>query len=145
MRYTLLLFLLVANFWAGYAQQTNQELKTYVYGGTVANLPIRVTLVFSIDAPIFKGSYYYTTYHPETIYILEGQCGFAVCNPGISFSKNIVSIDQIIMLREYTNGKVTANIQLCSDAKEGIKKLKGTMLNTDGKSFVVTLNLLNTH
>lgn len=143
MRYIVLLFLLVTNFWISHAQQVNQELKTYIYGGTVANLPVRVTLIFRIDAPVFKGSYYYTTSHPETTYILEGQCGFAVCHPGVRPPKGINSIDQIIMLREYTNGKITANIQLCSDTTEGVKKLSGTLLNTDGRSFNIVLSLLD--
>jgi len=99
-----------------------------VYEGTVANLPVRVTLVFNVKTPIFRGSYYYPTHRP-----------------GASLPEGINYISQIIMLREYSNGKVTANIQLCFDVKQGIKKLTGTMANVDGKSFNVKLLLLSTH
>jgi hypothetical protein len=126
------------------ATAQNNKLRTYLYKGKVANLDIRLTLVFNEANPcdFVQGSYYYTNHHPEQIYLLEGTCGQQACHP-MEYNKAIIK--QGLKLREYTGSKHTANLFLCTASAGRLYELNGTMTNTDkqGKTFKVSLELIN--
>jgi hypothetical protein len=58
--------------------EADYDTVKYTYAGRVGKLPVHCTLFFAKDSKTgyygqqFHGSYYYTTYNPETVYQLKG-------------------------------------------------------------------------
>lgn len=115
---------------------TTNNPQLHLYEGTIGKLPVKFILTFDKTkwCSSFSGYYYYPTYNPNILYRLKGHCGMAVCSP----SDNGSPKGNMISLKEFTDNKKTAALDLCFDNATR-NSLKGTMINNDGKNFPVKL------
>ena len=100
-----------------------KELKVSSYSGQIGNLDARFELEWLPNNEV-KGFYWHPARNPSIKYKLHGS--------------NIQEGE--VMLTEYTNGHITANISLLKSAKDGKTIWSGTMENTDGRKLGVSMS-----
>jgi hypothetical protein len=110
--FTLLLF-------SSFAQVIAQD--TFVYEAKVGKSPAKFTLTWQGDGTV-SGSYFHPT-NPNQVYTLSGT----------NYEEGKLE------LVEYTQRKQTATISLEKIMLNGVVAWKGTMYNTDGRTFDIVL------
>ena len=112
---------------------------TIYYTGQVGKLPVKVLLHTNKDQTLFLGAYYYPTYQANKVYTLKGNFTFATCNS----DGEVLPDGNLINFKEYDRLQHTADILLCKKYQsEKINPFKGSMQNTDGKTYQVELKLI---